>query len=92
MSDLVKSPADLTAFLKDRIREKNRQLKAQGLKPVSPKRVIEDVMIARKRLMRMIVDTRPVLWDAADSKQRILCEGAQGSLLDIDHGTSIDTE
>jgi adenylosuccinate synthase len=28
-----------------------------------------------------------VLWSALEDKKRILCEGAQGSLLDIDHGT-----
>ena len=35
----------------------------------------------------MITDTRPVLWKAVEEKKHVLCEGAQGSLLDIDHGT-----
>jgi adenylosuccinate synthase len=87
MGDLVKKKDDLTNLLKVRIRDKNRELKSLGLKPVSPKRVIEDVLAARKRLMPMIMDTRPILWDAIDDKKKVLCEGAQGSLLDIDHGT-----
>jgi adenylosuccinate synthase len=35
----------------------------------------------------MITDTRPILWDAVERGRPVLCEGAQGSLLDIDHGT-----
>lgn len=34
-----------------------------------------------------ITDTTKLLWDKLDSGARVLCEGAQGTLLDIDHGT-----
>ncbi len=34
-----------------------------------------------------VVDTTPLLLDAVESNERILFEGAQGALLDIDHGT-----
>ena len=34
-----------------------------------------------------IVDTTYLLWDYIDSNKKILLEGAQGSMLDIDHGT-----
>ena len=38
-------------------------------------------------LDNLICDTRPILWEALDKGQNILLEGAQGFMLDIDHGT-----
>jgi adenylosuccinate synthase len=40
-----------------------------------------------ERLRPMITDTNRILLDAIDDEKDILFEGAQGSLLDIDHGT-----
>ena len=39
------------------------------------------------QLKPMIADTNRILLDAVDEDKNILFEGAQGSLLDIDHGT-----
>ena len=39
------------------------------------------------QLKPMITDTNRILLDAIDENKNILFEGAQGSLLDIDHGT-----
>ncbi|MFT5300090.1 MAG: adenylosuccinate synthase [Mariniblastus sp.] len=39
------------------------------------------------QLKSMITDTNRILLDAVDANKDILFEGAQGSLLDIDHGT-----
>ncbi len=38
-------------------------------------------------LLPFVVDTTSLLWAAMDRGEKILCEGAQGSMLDIDHGT-----
>ena len=38
-------------------------------------------------LENLILDTRPILWDALDRGENVLLEGAQGFLLDIDHGS-----
>jgi adenylosuccinate synthase len=86
-SDLTRGPADLRALVEARVRENNRILRLRGVKPLSPKRVADDLLKARKRLAGMVTDTRPVLWKAVEARKRVLCEGAQGSLLDIDHGT-----
>jgi adenylosuccinate synthase len=80
-------PAELTDLLRRKVREKNRGLKAAGIDTVSPKKTVEAILAARKKLLPMITDTRIILWDALESGQSILCEGAQGALLDIDHGT-----
>ena len=38
-------------------------------------------------LAPFIADTTQLLWNKLDSGAKVLCEGAQGTLLDIDHGT-----
>jgi adenylosuccinate synthase len=40
-----------------------------------------------ERLRRYVADTTAYLLDAVEAGKRLLFEGAQGSLLDIDHGT-----
>ena len=39
------------------------------------------------RLKPLVADTTRILLDAVDDDKKILFEGAQGSLLDVDHGT-----
>jgi adenylosuccinate synthase len=40
-----------------------------------------------ERLRPFIADVRAPLWEAVSRGQRVLLEGAQGTLLDVDHGT-----
>lgn len=41
----------------------------------------------RKKLLEFSMDTPAYLFEAARKKKRILFEGAQGTMLDVDHGT-----
>ena len=41
----------------------------------------------KEKLAPFITDTTQLVWKALDNNKRILLEGAQGTLLDIDHGT-----
>jgi len=41
----------------------------------------------KEKLAPFIANTTNMVWDAIDSNKKILLEGAQGTLLDIDHGT-----
>ena len=41
----------------------------------------------KTKLAPFITDTTQMVWKALDADKRILLEGAQGTLLDIDHGT-----
>ncbi|MBL0707775.1 MAG: adenylosuccinate synthase [Sulfurimonas sp.] len=41
----------------------------------------------KTKLAPHITDTTQMVWKALDAKKKILLEGAQGTLLDIDHGT-----
>ncbi len=49
--------------------------------------MIEDYMALGDRLAPFIADTPPIAWKALDDGQLVVFEGAQGTLLDIDHGT-----
>jgi adenylosuccinate synthase len=41
----------------------------------------------KAELSKFIVDTTDLLWRVLDADKKVLLEGAQGTLLDIDHGT-----
>ncbi|MDD2448951.1 MAG: adenylosuccinate synthase [Sulfurimonas sp.] len=41
----------------------------------------------KAKLAPFITDTTQMVWKALDEKKKILLEGAQGTMLDIDHGT-----
>lgn len=49
--------------------------------------VMADVMAAKTRLTDLICDTTSFLHDAMDENKTVLFEGANGTLLDVDHGT-----
>jgi adenylosuccinate synthase len=40
-----------------------------------------------QKLARYIADTPPLVWDALDNGRTVVFEGAQGAMLDLDHGT-----
>lgn len=45
------------------------------------------ILFYSNNLKPFIKDTNEILWNAMDNNKKILLEGAQGSMLDIDHGT-----
>ena len=49
--------------------------------------IIAEYSAYARRLRPMVTDTTALLLDAIQADQPVLFEGAQGSLLDIDHGT-----
>lgn len=49
--------------------------------------VVQEVRVARQRLAPFITDTASYLQKAVDSDKALLIEGANGLLLDVDHGT-----
>ncbi len=58
-----------------------------GAEAVDFQRVLEGAMAVAPRLTRMIADVPRALYDAHKGGANLLFEGAQGTLLDIDHGT-----
>jgi adenylosuccinate synthase len=50
-------------------------------------RMTEDYMTYGHRLEQHIADTARLVWQVLDEGRTVIYEGAQGALLDIDHGT-----
>lgn len=86
MGDLLQ-PKAFSEKLKTKIEENNKVLKAFGLKPVNFARVNADYLKAARRLRPFITNTVVYLHDAMKAKKNMLFEGAQGTFLDLDHGT-----
>jgi adenylosuccinate synthase len=55
--------------------------------PLNPNEVVEEYADYAARLTPYVADTSPILHEALRAGKRVLCEGAQGTLLDLDHGT-----
>lgn len=49
--------------------------------------IVKNIDYYHKRLDRFIYDSVEYIWSCVDNNKRILLEGAQGTMLDIDHGT-----
>ena len=84
--DLMK-PDHFKRQLEARIRDNNEVLKAFGAKSLSFKQVHAEYRRAGDYLKRFVANTVVLLHEAARRGQNILFEGAQGTFLDIDHGT-----
>lgn len=87
-ADLV-SESDLMNRVRRVVEERRAALRARfgddgGLQIES---VLADLATARERLGAMVCDTTSLLLDNMDAGKRVLFEGANGVLLDIDHGT-----
>ena len=86
MIDLI-NPARFEAKLAQRIKENNGVLKALGAKPLSFNQVLADYTKAGKLLKTFVQNTVVLLHEAMRRGKSLLFEGAQGTFLDIDHGT-----
>ncbi|MEB3275636.1 MAG: adenylosuccinate synthase, partial [Cyanobacteriota bacterium] len=80
----------------DRLRErldgtmaqKNELLQAiYGIEPLDAEAVIAEYAAYGERLAPHVVDCTRAIHEAARGRKNILFEGAQGTLLDLDHGT-----
>ncbi len=67
--------------------ERLRRLLGGGATIPAPAEVAAQYLDYGKQLKPFIADVRPMLWEAIGRGQRVLLEGAQGTLLDLDHGT-----
>jgi adenylosuccinate synthase len=86
VNDLV-DPKRLEEKLSRRIAENNIVLKSLGAKTLSFKKVFAEYNQAGKFLKPFVQNTVVLLHDAMREQANILFEGAQGTFLDIDHGT-----
>jgi len=79
-------------FLADKLqrilKEKNQLfVEYYKIEPIDYQSVLEQYLAFGEQLRPFIVDTSVLLYRALQAGQKVLFEGAQGTLLDIDHGT-----
>ncbi|HVR35030.1 MAG TPA: adenylosuccinate synthase, partial [Methylomirabilota bacterium] len=86
MIDLI-DPGRFEPLLRAKIRENNAILRALGEQPLSFARVHEAYRVAGDKLRPFVLNTVVYLHEAMRRRKDILFEGAQGTFLDIDHGT-----
>lgn len=83
----MSNPDRFAARVAERVEDHNRRLERFGIEPLSA----EDAAVAYKayaeRLAPHLVDGSAVIGEALEGGKTVLCEGAQGLLLDLDHGT-----
>jgi len=84
--DLIRTER-LEELLKAKIKENNEVLRAFGVKPLSFAKVFNEYRAAGQFLAPFVTDTVVYLHHATQRKADVLFEGAQGTFLDIDHGT-----
>src|SRR5213596_1745760 len=86
VSDLMQ-PILFAKKLQAKIRENNSILQALGAKPINYREVYESYLAAGEKLRPFVGNTVVYLHRALERGKGILFEGAQGTFLDIDHGT-----
>ena len=86
ISDLMQ-PALFSKKLQAKVRENNNILKAFGARPINFREVSATYLRAGEKLRPFVANTVVYLHRALQQGKEILFEGAQGTFLDIDHGT-----
>jgi len=79
--------AELDARVRAQCEEKNRVLGALGSEAVDAGETLAELRSYCDRLAPFVEDTVAFLRRALSAGKRVLCEGAQATLLDVDHGT-----
>jgi len=84
---VMTDPEQFGDQLQKAVAEGNRALQhIYGQQPMDAQAMIAQYVEAARQLAPHICDAVEVVHDALDAGKRVLCEGAQGTLLDIDYG------
>ena len=68
--------------------EKNKILtRVYNQLPMEADAIVDEYLELAERLLPMVDDTSYLIWNALQRGESVLFEGAQGTLLDVDHGT-----
>jgi adenylosuccinate synthase len=85
--ELALPSRELARRIRERVALHNRASRGQGWVKISATKTIREVEAAARVLRPYLADGVTLAHRAVASGQRILIEGAQGTFLDVDHGT-----
>lgn len=81
-------PAKLAASILEYFEQNKAFFEVMQITPQAEMELIAELEGYKEKLAPFITDTTQLVWRALDEEnKRVLLEGAQGTLLDIDHGT-----
>ena len=81
------NPTKLTAKVMDYFSENAKIFEVMSVKVPNEAELLAELESYKSVLAPHIVDTTLLVWDALENGHKMLLEGAQGTMLDIDHGT-----
>jgi adenylosuccinate synthase len=87
MTDILLDDATLTSRLNNIMAQKAPVLQALGVDVPEVSELLAHCKRIANELKPYIADTTPLLYQAQKAGEQLLFEGAQGTLLDVDHGT-----
>ncbi len=85
MGDLVNKKFEKQ--LRKNVETKNKLFEIYGHKTIKVEDILEEYNSYANQLKEYVVDTVELLHNALEENKKILCEGAQATLLDIDFGS-----
>ncbi|HEY8562841.1 MAG TPA: adenylosuccinate synthase [Pyrinomonadaceae bacterium] len=80
-------PELLKLRIERNLEEANRIIVLYGREPLRSDEIFEEISALVERLRPFVAETSHFLAEAKKQKKKILLEGAQATLLDVDHGT-----
>ena len=86
MGDLLR-PERLRALVERNLEEVNQEIERFGGERCAVDAIVTDALAQGERLRRYLGDASRTVYEAVRKGKSILFEGAQGMLLDLDHGT-----
>ena len=87
MGEFLGDKSELFDRVKAKVEAGNRMLEVFGGPPLSSEKIASDFVNVRDIMASFVVDTQELIHGLKAQGKRLLLEGAQGTLLDIDHGT-----
>ncbi|WP_228568316.1 adenylosuccinate synthase [Campylobacter sputorum] len=83
----LKDPKKLAKDLYTEFKENAYFYDALNINLPNEDEIFKEIEEYSKALSPYIIDTTKLLWELMDQNKKVLIEGAQGTMLDIDHGT-----
>ncbi|UCF05556.1 MAG: adenylosuccinate synthase [bacterium] len=87
MAAFLLDKENLFNLVRIHVEQNNKFLEYFKMPPLSLKKVASDFANIKDLISHFIVDTQDIIYELKMKGKRIMLEGAQGTLLDIDHGT-----
>ncbi|MBD3840933.1 MAG: adenylosuccinate synthase [Campylobacterales bacterium] len=84
---MLKDPVKLTDAIMAYFCENEVIFNALQIATPNKQEIFDQCEIYCRELSKYVINTTTMIWEALEQNKKVLLEGAQGTMLDIDHGT-----